>query len=110
MTITFITDIKAITDATASIKTAEVAVKESAKSKNYEAVLVALKIEGAARIARGTALTKVSEDLDAFLLVLAEGQAVLPTPETTPAPSPTTTPAPTAEVTPVTEPVVVPAT
>ena len=79
---TFEADIKAVSDATVLIKTDEAAVKASGASKNYDAVLAGLKTEGAARIARGTALTKVSQDLDAFLLVLIEGQAVLPTPVT----------------------------
>lgn len=105
---TFEADIKAVTDATVSIKTAEAAVKESAKNRDYNAVLAGLKIEAAARVARGAALTKVSQDLDAFLLVLVEGQAVLPVAPVTPVtpepvvvpapvvvPEPTTTPAPT---------------
>ena len=79
LSVTFATDIKAVTDATLSIKTAEAAVKASAKNKNFDAVLAELKTEAAARVARGAALTKVSGDLDAFLLVLVDGQAVLPT-------------------------------
>ena len=78
LSVTFEADIKAITDATVSIKTAEDTVKECAKSKNYDDMLAALKIEAAARVTRGAALTKVSQDLDAFLLVLVEGRAVLP--------------------------------
>lgn len=79
---TFETDIKAVTDTTISIKTAEDAVKANVKNKNFDGVLAALKIEAIARVARGTALTKVSQDLDAFLLVLVDGQAVLHTPAT----------------------------
>lgn len=91
LSVTFEADIKAVTDATVSIKTAEAAVKASAKIKDFDAVLAGLKIEAAARIARGTTLTKVSTDLDAFLKVLVEGQAVLPTPET-PVTKPTVVP------------------
>lgn len=81
---TFEADIKAVTDATVLIKTDEAAVAASAKSKNYDAVLAGLKVEAAARVARGTTLTKVSQDLDAFLLVLVEGTAVLPVTPVTP--------------------------
>ena len=84
---TFATDIKAVINATASIKAAEALVDVNVTNKNFDAALAALKTEAAARVARGTALTKVSQDLDAFLLVLAEGQAVLPT-SVTPATEP----------------------
>jgi len=82
LSVTFQADIKAVTDATVLIKADEAAVKASATSKDFDAVLAGLKTEVTARVARGTALTKVSQDLDAFLLVLVEGQAVLPTPVT----------------------------
>ena len=91
LSVTFVTDIKAVTDATVAIKTAENAVKASAKTKNYDAVLAGLKAEAAARVTRGTALTKINTDLDNFLLVLVQGQAVLPTP-VTPATKPTVVP------------------
>jgi len=80
LSVTFEADIKAVTDATVSIKAAVASVKENAKKKDFNAVLAGLKVEAAARVTKGAALTKVSQDLDAFLLVLVEGQAVLPTP------------------------------
>lgn len=85
LSVTFTADIKAVADATALIKTDEAAVEASGKSENYDAVLAGLKVEAAARTARGTTLTKVSQDLDAFLLVLVEGTVVAPVAPATPA-------------------------
>lgn len=76
-------DVQAVIDKSAAIKAANEAVKAIMKTKDYTAALAKLKLETAARQERGPALTDVNTDLAGILVLLAEGQAVVPVvPET----------------------------
>lgn len=77
-------DVQAVVDKSAAIKTANEAVKTSMKSKDYTAALEKLKLETAARQERGPALTEVNTDLADIIVLLGEGQAVVPVVPVTP--------------------------
>lgn len=73
---TLVTNVQSIASCTNVIKNDEIAVKASAKAKDYSSIITELTTMTSDRQARGAELTKVNEDLDALLVVLAQGQAV----------------------------------
>jgi hypothetical protein len=84
---TLVADVQSIASCTNVIKNDQVAVKASAKAKDYASVINELTTMTTDRQTRGSALTKVNGDLDALLSVLSQGQAVAVSsqPSTTPA-------------------------
>jgi len=75
---TLVSNVQSIVSCTNVIKNDEIAVKASAKAKDYSSIITELTTMTSDRQARGAAFTKVNEDLDALLAVLLQGQAIAP--------------------------------